>query len=155
MALLVKPALPHYTLQSLWYVRLLAPEDRRTAYLAHNNCLITTIYSSLTFGGFLYLLHLGQLSPCVLIIPQVLLVSHQDDGDIGTEVLHLRRPLLRNIFCPGRDMLVSRDTQESDYKKGQPVQSHGTEHFSWWIALQTAWGKDVFSCTNPTSHEVH
>lgn len=50
---------------------------------------------------------------------------------------------------------VSRDTQESDYKKGQAVQSHGAEHFSWWIALQTAQGKDVFSCTNPTSHQVH
>lgn len=49
----------------------------------------------------LYLLHLGQLSPCVLIVPQVLLVPHQDDGNIGAKVLHLRRPLLRDIFCPG------------------------------------------------------
>lgn len=50
-----------------------------------------------------YLLHLGQLPPCVLVVPQVLLVPHQDDGNIGTEVLHLGRPLLRNVFCPGRD----------------------------------------------------
>lgn len=47
-----------------------------------------------------YLLHLGQLSARVLIVPQVLLVPHKDDGDIGTEVFHLRRPLLRDIFCP-------------------------------------------------------
>lgn len=51
----------------------------------------------------LYLFHLGQLPPRVLIIPQVLLVPHQYDGNIGTEVLYLRRPLLRDIFCPGRD----------------------------------------------------
>lgn len=49
---------------------------------------------------FVYLLHLGQLSPCMLIVPQVLLVPHQDDRNIGTEVFHLRRPLLRDIFCP-------------------------------------------------------
>lgn len=48
-----------------------------------------------------YLLHLGQLSARVLIVPQVLLVPHQDDRDIGTEVLHLRRPLLGDIFCAG------------------------------------------------------
>lgn len=46
----------------------------------------------------LHLLHLGQLPPCGLIIPQVPLVPHKDDGDFGTEVLHLRRPLLRDIF---------------------------------------------------------
>lgn len=54
--------------------------------------------------GLSHLLHLGQLSTCVLVIPQVLLVSHEDYGNVGTEVLHLRRPFLRNIFCPGRDM---------------------------------------------------
>ncbi len=113
--------------------------------------------------AFVYLLHLGQLSPCVLIVPQVLLVPHQDDGNIGAEVLHLRRPLLRDIFCPGRDKKWAETLEREGgrgggrrtIKKGQAVQSHGAEHFSWWIALQTARGKDVFSCTNPTSHQVH
>lgn len=69
-------------------------------------CPLVPDYSNPQFidpQRLLYLLHLGQLSPCVLIVPQVLLVPHQDDGDIGTEVLHLRRPLLWDIFCPGRD----------------------------------------------------
>lgn len=47
------------------------------------------------------------------------------------------------------------EEEEGDYKEGQAVQSHSAEHFSWWIALQTARGKDVFSCSNQTSHQVH
>lgn len=50
-------------------------------------------------GGGTHLLHLGQLSPGMLILPQVLLIPHQDDGHIGAEVLHFRGPLLRNVFC--------------------------------------------------------
>lgn len=45
-----------------------------------------------------YLLHLGQLPPCVFVVPQVLLVAHQDDWNIGAEVLHLRGPLLWDVF---------------------------------------------------------
>lgn len=48
-----------------------------------------------------HLLHLSQLSACVLIIAQVLLVSHQDDGNRGAEVFDLRGPLLWNVFCVG------------------------------------------------------
>lgn len=111
----------------------------------------------------LYLFHLGQLSPRVLVVPQVLLVAHQDDRNIGTEVFHLRCPLLWDIFCPGgkrREMsrntrVRERAVEGATIKRGQAAQSHGTEHFSWWIALQTAWGKDVFSCSNPASHQVH
>lgn len=49
--------------------------------------------------GLTDLLHLSQLSTCVFIISQVFLVSHQDNGHIGTEVLYLRSPLLWNILC--------------------------------------------------------
>lgn len=45
------------------------------------------------------LLHLGQLSPRVLVVAQILFVSHQDDGHIGAEMLHLRSPLLWDVFC--------------------------------------------------------
>ena len=45
-----------------------------------------------------YLLHLGQLPPRMLVVAQVLLVPHQDDGNVGAEVLHLRGPLLRNVL---------------------------------------------------------
>ena len=50
-------------------------------------------------GGGTHLLHLGQLSPSMLILPQVLLIPHQDDRHIGAEVLHFWGPLLRNVFC--------------------------------------------------------
>lgn len=49
-----------------------------------------------------HLFHLGQLSACVLIVAQVFLVSHQDDGNVGTEVFDLWGPLLRNVFCEGK-----------------------------------------------------
>ncbi len=49
--------------------------------------------------GLTDLFHLGQLSTCVLIVAQVFLVSHENDGHVGTEVLHLRSPLLWNILC--------------------------------------------------------
>lgn len=45
-----------------------------------------------------HLLHLSQLSPCVLIIPQILLIAHEDYGNVGAEVLHLRRPLFWDIL---------------------------------------------------------
>lgn len=35
----------------------------------------------------------------MLIVAQVLLVPHQDDGHVGAEVLHLRGPLLRDVLC--------------------------------------------------------
>lgn len=44
---------PHEMFEHCIYiVRLLVLEDWRTAYMAYSNCLITTIYSSLTFGVF-------------------------------------------------------------------------------------------------------
>lgn len=49
-------------------------------------------------GSNWLLLHLGQLSSGVFVLPKVLLVSHQDDGHIGAEVLHLWGPLFRDVF---------------------------------------------------------
>lgn len=49
----------------------------------------------------MYLFHLGQLSASVFVIAQVFLVPHQDDGNIRTKMLHLWRPLLRNVLCVG------------------------------------------------------
>lgn len=46
----------------------------------------------------MYLFHLGQLSARVLVVTQVLLVSNQDNGNIGTEVFHLWGPLLWDVF---------------------------------------------------------
>lgn len=62
-----------------------------------------------------YLLHFGQLPACVLIVAQVLLVSDQDDGNVGTEVFDLWGPLLRNVFCEGKD-------QEKIYYPGRAGQ---------------------------------
>lgn len=45
-----------------------------------------------------HLLHLSQLSPCVFIVPQILLIAHEDYGNVGAEVLHLRRPLFWNVL---------------------------------------------------------
>lgn len=42
----------------------------------------------------------------MLVVPQVFLVAHQDDGNVGAEVFHLRRPLLRDIFCPRKEVGV-------------------------------------------------
>lgn len=50
-----------------------------------------------------HLLHLGELPAGVIVVPQVLLVAHQDNGNIGTEVLHLRGPLLWNVLCGERN----------------------------------------------------
>ena len=49
--------------------------------------------------GLRYLLHLGQLPACVLIVAQVFLVSYEDDGNVGTEVFDLWGPLLWDVFC--------------------------------------------------------
>lgn len=45
-----------------------------------------------------HLLHLGQLAPSVLIIPQILLVPYQYYGHVGAEMLHLRSPLLWDVL---------------------------------------------------------
>lgn len=45
------------------------------------------------------LLHLGELPPCVIVVPKVLFVSHEDDGNVRTEVLHLWCPFLWNVLC--------------------------------------------------------
>ena len=55
---------------------------------------------------FRYLLHLGQLSTCVLIVTKVFLVSYQDDGNVGTEVFDFWGPLLRNVFCEGKNRSI-------------------------------------------------
>lgn len=71
-----------------------------------------------------YLLHLGQLSAGVIIVSQVLLVPHQDDGDIGTEVFHLRRPLLGDIFCRGggrRRRRRRRELNEWRWRRGGTI----------------------------------
>lgn len=92
-------------------------------------CEEAPILISIYCTGFLYLLHLSQLSPCVLVVPQVLLVPHQDDGNIGTEVLHLGRPLLRDVFCPGRDTRSKLKCSRERYL-GQAVQSRRAGLFS-------------------------
>ena len=51
------------------------------------------------FNRDTHLLHLGQLSACVVIVPQVFLVADQDDWDIGAEMLHFRRPFFGYVFC--------------------------------------------------------
>jgi hypothetical protein len=48
-----------------------------------------------------YLFHLGKLPAGVVVVAQVLLVSHEDDGNVGAEVLHLRGPLLWDVLCVG------------------------------------------------------
>lgn len=45
-----------------------------------------------------YLLHFGKLPAGVLIVAQVLFVSHQDNGDVGAKVFHLWGPLLRDVL---------------------------------------------------------
>lgn len=59
------------------------------------------------------LFHLGQLSTCVLIVSQVFLVSHKNNGHIGAEVLDLRSPLLWNILYIGNkvDKMNTRRTR--------------------------------------------
>ena len=44
------------------------------------------------------LLHLHQLALRPLVVAQITLVADQDDRHVGTEVLHLRRPLLRDVL---------------------------------------------------------
>lgn len=44
------------------------------------------------------LFHFGQFSSGVLVVAQVLFITHQDDWNIWTEVFNLRCPLLRNIL---------------------------------------------------------
>lgn len=45
-----------------------------------------------------YLLHFGELPASVLVVSQVLLIAHQDNGNVGAEVFHLRSPLLRDVL---------------------------------------------------------
>ena len=44
------------------------------------------------------LFHLLQLLDRVRVIPQILLVSHQDYGNVGAEVTNLGGPLLRDVL---------------------------------------------------------
>lgn len=44
------------------------------------------------------LFHFGQLASSVLVVTQVLLVPHEDDGNVRTEMLHFWRPLLRDVL---------------------------------------------------------
>lgn len=60
------------------------------------------LITHLTQEEFKYLLHLGQLSACVLVVAQVFLVSYQDDGNVGAEVFDLGGPLLWNVFCESK-----------------------------------------------------
>lgn len=48
-----------------------------------------------------HLFHLGQLPARVLVISQVLLVAHEDDGHVGAKVFDFGRPLLWNVLCEG------------------------------------------------------
>lgn len=65
------------------------------------------------------LFHLGQLSTRVLIVPQVFLVPHQNNGHVRTEVFDLRSPLLWNILCVGFevDMLNTGHTDTGGLSK--------------------------------------
>lgn len=47
------------------------------------------------------LFHFGKLSSGVLIVAQVLFITHQDDWNIWTEVFNFRCPLFRNILYRG------------------------------------------------------
>ena len=54
---------------------------------------------SLALVGFeRRLVHLLQLPFGVVVVPQILLVAHEDDGHVGAEMPHFRRPLLRDIL---------------------------------------------------------
>ena len=44
------------------------------------------------------LLHLHQFAFCILVVAQILLVSDQNDGNVGAEVLHFWRPFLRDVL---------------------------------------------------------
>lgn len=56
--------------------------------------------SNLRFLSLLrYLLHLGELTASVFVVAQVLLVAHQDDGDVGAKMFYLRSPFFRNVLC--------------------------------------------------------
>lgn len=45
-----------------------------------------------------HLFHLGQLPACVFIIPEILLVTHENDRDVGTKVFHFGGPFLGNVL---------------------------------------------------------
>lgn len=102
-----------------------------------------------------YLLHLGQLSACVLIIPQVLLVPNQDDGNIGTEVLHLRCPLLRNVFCPRRERSRRRCELKTEVMRDRLCRVMMQNSLLMMDCSTDCSGQKCFSCTNPVSHQVH
>jgi len=58
--------------------------------------LVSHCTAFLDTHGFLF--HLHQLALCALVVAQVTLVTDQDYRYIRTEVLHLRCPLLRDVF---------------------------------------------------------
>lgn len=114
-----------------------------------------------------YLLHLGQFSACVLVIPQVLLVPHQDDGNIGTEVLHLRCPLLGDIFCSRGGRRSEEEEEVVSWKwkwrqgGGEGLYKRTASAEWWWRTLlmmdrsADCFREKCFSCTNPVSHQGH
>lgn len=58
-----------------------------------------------------HLFHLYQFPARVFIVPQVLFIAHQDDGNIGTEMFYFWCPLLWNIFCEGQEHNLNESIQ--------------------------------------------
>lgn len=54
-----------------------------------------------------HLFHLGQLPARVFIISKVLLVTHENDRDIGTKVFHFRRPFLWNVLYKNKNKEIN------------------------------------------------
>lgn len=50
-----------------------------------------------------HLFHLGQLPARVFIVAKILLIAHENDGNIGTKVFDFRGPFLGNVLYESRN----------------------------------------------------
>ncbi len=55
-----------------------------------------------------HLLHLEELVASVFVVAQILLVGHQDYGNVGAEMLDLRSPFLGDVLCGVREVSGAR-----------------------------------------------
>lgn len=83
--------------RGVWQMIMIRPSIEAVT-LAAKSFLMGHLIVEVRRASETHLLHLSQLSPCVLIIPQILLIAHEDYGNIWAEVLHLRRPLFWNVL---------------------------------------------------------
>lgn len=62
-------------------------------------CILMELLTEAALVTGTHLLHLAQLSPRVLVVPKILLIPHEDYRNVRAEVLHLGRPLFRDVLC--------------------------------------------------------